>query len=82
MDLKNYFDAKYTYGDIVLQLVYLNCLFYKVLRIFRPEIPNLKHLLQCACFSGAGRSIFHFFAPKSFFYREATFEPTRFIPKA
>ena len=84
MDLKNYFDEKYTYGDEVLQLVYLNCLFLKVLRIFRPEIPNLIHLLQYACvhFSGAGRSIFHFFAPKSFFYRAATFEPTRFIPKA
>ena len=64
--------------------MYLNCLFLQVLRIFRPEIPNLKHLLQCACvhFSGAGRSIFHFFAPESFFYRAATFEPTRFIPKA
>ena len=84
MDLKNYSDGKYTYGDIVLQLVYLNCLFLHVLRIFRPEIPNLIHLLQCVCehFSGAGRSIFHFFAPKLFFYRAATFEPTRFIPKA
>ena len=60
MDLKNYSDGKYTYGDLVLQLVYLNCLFLQVLRIFRPEIPNLIHLLQCACvhFSGAGRSIF------------------------
>ena len=50
---------------IVVQLDYLNCLFLQVLRIFRPEIPNLIQLLQCACvhFSGAGRSIFHFFAP-------------------
>ena len=84
MDLKNYSDGKYTYGDKVSQLVYLNCLFLQVLCIFRPEIPNLIHLLQCACvhFSGAGRSIFHFFPPKSFFYRAATFELTRFIPKA
>ena len=69
---------------ILMQLDYLNCLFLQVLRIFRSEIPNLIHLLQCACmhFSGAGRSIFHFFAQKSFFYRAATFEPTRFIPKA
>ena len=27
------------------------------------------------------RSIFYFFAPKSFFYIEAAFEPPRFIPK-
>ena len=69
---------------ILMQLDYLNCLFLQVLRIFRPEIPNLIHLLQCACvhFSGAGRSIFHFFAPKSFFYRAVTFASTRFIPKA
>ena len=69
---------------ILMQLDYPNCLFLKVLRIFKPEIPNLIHLLQCACvhFSGAGRSIFHFFAPKSFVYRAATFATTRFIPKA
>ena len=36
---------------------------------FRPEIPNLLHLLQftCVLFSKTGRSIFYFFAPKSFF---------------
>ena len=36
---------------------------------FRPEIPNLIHLLQLTCvpFSGTGRLIFNFFAPKSFF---------------
>ena len=84
MDFKNYSDVKYTYGDIVLQLVYLICLFFTGFAYFRPEIPNLIQLLQCACvhFSGAGRSIFHFFAPKSIFYIAATFEPTRFIPKA
>ena len=52
----------------------------KVLRIFRPEIPNLIHLLQftCVLFSGTGRSIFYFFAPK---LRVATFELPEFIPK-
>ena len=56
MDLKNYSDGKYTQGDILMQLDYLNCLFLQVLSIFRPEIPNLIHLLQCVGvhFSGAG----------------------------
>ena len=66
MDLKNYSDGKYTYGDIVLQLVYLNCLVLQVLRIFRPEIPNLIHLLQCGmyAFFGSGSVDFSFLCTK------------------
>ena len=67
MDLKNYSDGKYTNGDLVLKLVYMNCLFLQVLRIFRPEIPNLIHLLQCACvhFSEAGLVDFSFLCTRN-----------------